>query len=264
MTGREKLLRAFDKDGTPEIGVAASYEGIFIRDHYAALTRVPWWDGEKAHLLAKDFHQASGLEWFAVAACASRNERARQRHEQRTDGVWLIDQETGREIRLQEPTPSGVNSTCSGSRHADIDALPSTEDEIDALIPLAPVFDRKGFVADGRHDAAVAVRAEVDILLYSHAHSPLWSLYGMLGYEGMMIFNIVKAVGKRCVVFGNLDAIGVLQNGSEDMLRAEIIRQLKAGRDNGNRFVMSTGSPITPETSVDKVRRYTDMARELA
>jgi len=78
------------------------------------------------------------------------------------------------------------------------------------------------------------------------------------------IEDIVEGAGKRGVVFGNLDAIGVLQDGSEDVLRAEIHRQLRAGRKNGNRFVMSTGSPITPGTSVQKVRRYTDIVREVA
>ncbi len=79
----------------------------------------------------------------------------------------------------------------------------------------------------------------------------------------IQIEDIVEAVGRRCVVFGNLDAIGVLQDGSEDVLRAEIHRQLCAGRKNGNRFIMSTGSPITPGTAVPRVRRYTDIVREI-
>jgi hypothetical protein len=372
MTGREKIIAAFSTEGTPEIGVVASYEGIFIRDHYAALTRIPWWDSTKAPSVAKDFYAASGLEWFSIAPCASRDERARQSHEQRADGMWLIDQKTGKESRLQEPTPSGTNTACSSSRHTDVDALPATREETDALIPLHPAFDRSRFLSEGRHEVAIGVRAAVDLLLYSHISSPLWSLYGLLGYEGMMILtaqnpelasyagqrilqnvaqhirmisalgadavwieecltdqispelfrrinvpilrgcveeiraqgmksiyyycgnpwtrldaildagadaihfeeskkgfsiqieDIVEAVGRRCVVFGNLDAIGVLQDGSDDMLCAEIRRQLRAGTKNGNRFVMSTGSPITPGTPVERVRRYTDIVREVA
>ena len=372
MTGREKIIAAFATGGTPEIGVVASYEGIFIRDHYAALTSIPWWDSINIPLMAKDFFNTSGLEWFAVAPCASREARSRQRHERRTDGIWVIDQKTGNETRLREPTPGGINSTCATSRHTDADALPTTRAEIDALIPLNPVFDRSRFLSEGRHDVAFEVRAAVDLLLYSHISSPLWSLYDLFGYEGMMILmaqahelaayavqrilqnvlqhismisalgadavwieecltdqispdlfrrinvpilrrcveeiraqgmksiyyycgdpwgrldaildvgadaihfeegkkgftinieDIVKAVGKRCVVFGNLDVIRVLQDGSEDELRAEIHRQLKAGRENGNRFILSTGSPITPATSVEKVRRYTDIVRESA
>ena len=351
MTGREKILGAFTPEGAPEIGVVASYEGIFIRDHYAALTRVPWWDSTKADSLARDFYSASGLEWFSVAACASRDERSRQRYEPRSDGVWLLDSETGRETRLCEPTPSGTNTACSRSRHTDIDSLPSTRREIDALIPRNPSFDQNRFLSEGRHDVAVSVRAAVKLLLYSHIPSPLWSLYGLLGYEGMMVLlalnpdlasyagqrilenvvqrvrmiralgadavwiedcltdqispelfhrinvpllrrcvqeirscgmksiyyycgnphdrlnsildvgadavhfeeskkgftidieDIVRRIGGRYVVFGNLDAVAILQNGSDDALRSEVRRQLKAGRDNGNRFVMSTGSP---------------------
>jgi uroporphyrinogen-III decarboxylase len=206
----------------------------------------------------------------------------------------------------------------------------------------------------------------VDVLLYGHVSSPLWSLYGLIGYEGMMILpaqdpdlalyagqrlcehvrqrvrmiaalgadvvwieecltdqlspdlfrrlnlpllrqctdeiraqglksvyyycggpwdrmdaildvgadavhfeeskkgftihveDIVQAVRGRCTVFGNLDAIGVLQNATEADVRSQVARQLTAGRRNGGRFVMSLGSPITPATPVERVRCYTD------
>jgi uroporphyrinogen-III decarboxylase len=78
------------------------------------------------------------------------------------------------------------------------------------------------------------------------------------------IEEIVRQVAGRCVVFGNLDSIGVLQRGSEAALAAEVRRQLAAGRRNGGRFVMSTGSPITPGTPVARVKRYTDLVRAAA
>ncbi len=370
MTARDKILAAFAPDGTAEIGAVASYDGIFIRDHYAALTQVPWWDRSRAAELAADFARASGLEWFAVGPCASREERARQRYEQRADGVWCIDSRTGRETHLQPPTSGGTNTECATSRHTDLDALPVTEKDIDALIPRQPDFDRNAFLAEGRHEGVVAIRGAVDLFLYSHIASPLWSLYGLLGYEGMMVFmaqdrdlalyagrrilantvqqirmiaalgvdavwieecltdqirpdlfralneplvrecvheiracglksiyyycgnphdrldailatgadalhfeeskkgfridiaDIVTKVDRRCVVFGNLDAIGILEKGFDEELRAAVRRQFAAGRLNGNRFVMSTGSPITPQTSVARVRHYADLVRE--
>jgi hypothetical protein len=369
MTGRDKIQGAFAPEGTPEIGVVAAYEGIFLRDHYAALTKVPWWDAARADARAKDFSDVSGLDWFAVDACSSRAERARQCCELRADGVWRVDRETGQAKRLSEPTPGGVNTSCATSKHTDVTCLPAAEAQIDALIPRRPEFDRNRFLSEGRHDAATSIRQAVDAFLYSPISSPLWSLYGLFGYEGMMMFladspclaayagqrilentrqrirmisalgadavwieecltdqispelfqnlnvpllrqcvqeiracgmksiyyycgnphdrlnaildvgadaihfeegkkgfaidiaDIVRVVKGRCVVFGNLDAIGVLQQGSEQALRFEIQRQLKAGRENGNRFVMSTGSPITPETTVERVRRYADMVR---
>jgi uroporphyrinogen-III decarboxylase len=372
MTGREKLLAAFTAEGTGAIGVVAAYDSLFLRDHYAALTTIPWWDSTQTGRVARDCHARSGLEWFTVSACDSRSERGRGRFEERRDGVWRVDIETGKETRLREPTPSGTNTECAHSRHSSMNSLPTTREQIDAMIPLETAFDRTRFLAEGRQDAAADVRESPDLLAYSHILSPLWTLYSFLGYEDMMILlaqspdlaihaaqrilentlqhismiaalgaeavwieecltdqispdvfrqinlpilrrcteairehgmksiyyycgdpwkrldaiidagadgihfeeskkgfsiqieDIVEAAGRRCVVFGNLDAIGVLQDGSEDMLRAEICRQLRAGRKNGGRFIMSTGSPITPGTPVQKVRRYADIVSEVA
>jgi hypothetical protein len=75
--------------------------------------------------------------------------------------------------------------------------------------------------------------------------------------------DVVDRVQGRCAVLGNLDAVGVLQDGSEEQLRAEIRRQIAAGRRNGNRFVMSIGSPVTPGTPVERVRLYCDLVHEL-
>jgi uroporphyrinogen-III decarboxylase len=77
------------------------------------------------------------------------------------------------------------------------------------------------------------------------------------------IEDVVEAVQGKCVVFGNLDAIGVLQNSSETQLRAEIERQIQAGRRNSSRFVMSTGSPITPGTPVERVHLYAELVKKI-
>lgn len=77
------------------------------------------------------------------------------------------------------------------------------------------------------------------------------------------IEDVVARVGGRCTVLGNLDAVGILQNGIEGRLRAEISRQIAAGRRNGSRFVMSLGSPVTPGTPVERIRLYCDLVHEL-
>jgi uroporphyrinogen-III decarboxylase len=77
------------------------------------------------------------------------------------------------------------------------------------------------------------------------------------------IEDIAKEVQGKITLFGNLDPISILQNGTEEQLRQEISRQIAAGRQNNNRFIMSTGSPVTPETPVEKVRLYCDLVREL-
>ncbi len=306
-----------------------------------------------------------------MRACAPRDQRSRERVEERDDEVWRVDTVTGEATRLREPVAGGTNTECAHSRHTVMDALPATREELDALIPIQPPFDRDRFLTEGRQDAALAVREATDLMTYSLITSPVWALYNRLGYEGMMLLpaqsrdlatyaaqrilentlpqirmiaalgadavwieecltdqispeafrqinlpilrrcteeirangmksiyyycgdpwrrldaildtgadalhveeskkgfaidieDVVEAVGRRCVVFGNLDAIGVLQDGSDDRLRDEIHRQLKAGGQHGKRFVMSTGSPITPGTPPDRVRRYSDLVREL-
>jgi hypothetical protein len=66
----------------------------------------------------------------------------------------------------------------------------------------------------------------------------------------------------RAVLLGNLDAIHLLPHASEQELRAEIHRQVMAGRRNSSRFIMSLGSPVTPGTTSERVRLYTDLAHE--
>jgi hypothetical protein len=85
---------------------------------------------------------------------------------------------------------------------------------------------------------------------------------GKKGFD-IDIEDVVGRVAGRMTVLGNLDAIGVLQDGSEDALRSEIARQIAAGRRNGSRFVMSIGSPVTPATPVERVRLYCELAHEI-
>jgi uroporphyrinogen-III decarboxylase len=86
------------------------------------------------------------------------------------------------------------------------------------------------------------------------------------GKKGFIIDmeHVASRVDGRCVLFGNLDAIGVMQNGSRSDVKVHIGRQLEAGRRNHGRFVMSIGSPVTPQTSPARVREYCSLVRELA
>lgn len=77
------------------------------------------------------------------------------------------------------------------------------------------------------------------------------------------IAEVAEFVNRRCTLLGNLDAIHLLPNASEAALRAEIARQINAGWRNGGRFVMSIGSPVTPGTTPQRVRLYTDLTHEL-
>ncbi len=77
------------------------------------------------------------------------------------------------------------------------------------------------------------------------------------------IEEIVDRVRGTRTVFGNLDAINILQDGSKDMVRAEVMRQIAAGRRNGSRFIMCLGSPVTPATPVSKVQMLCDIVHEI-
>ena len=82
-------------------------------------------------------------------------------------------------------------------------------------------------------------------------------------YFRIDIEDVVDIVQGRYTVLGNLDAMDLLPKASEAELRAELSRQIAAGRRNGSRFIMSLGSPVTPETPVERVRLYCDLVREL-
>lgn len=73
------------------------------------------------------------------------------------------------------------------------------------------------------------------------------------------IMDVAKRLDGRMALLGNLDAIGVLEHGSDRALEAEVARQCAAGRLNRGRFAVSLGSPVTPDTPLERVRLYCDL-----
>ncbi|MBU4211470.1 MAG: hypothetical protein L6437_11480 [Kiritimatiellae bacterium] len=74
------------------------------------------------------------------------------------------------------------------------------------------------------------------------------------------IEKITETIGRKITLFGNIDPIGVLQNGSDEDLACEIIRQAEAGKKCRG-FVTCTGSPITPSTPLSRVQRFLELGR---
>lgn len=72
--------------------------------------------------------------------------------------------------------------------------------------------------------------------------------------------DISSKIGRRISLFGNIDPVGILQNGSDARLQAEIRRQAQAAR-TARGFIMCTGSPITPATPLARVRLFIDLAQ---
>jgi uroporphyrinogen-III decarboxylase len=73
------------------------------------------------------------------------------------------------------------------------------------------------------------------------------------------IVAVADRMRGRMALLGNVDAIGLMEHGSDDDLAAEIARQCEAGRRNRGRFVVSLGSPVTPGTPLARVRQYCDL-----
>ncbi|MHC4076010.1 MAG: uroporphyrinogen decarboxylase family protein [Planctomycetota bacterium] len=76
------------------------------------------------------------------------------------------------------------------------------------------------------------------------------------------IEEVISRVKGKFVVLGNLDAVGVMQDGTEEQVKIEVKRQIATGRKNNSRFIMSLGSPVTPATPISKIRRYCDLVHE--
>lgn len=83
----------------------------------------------------------------------------------------------------------------------------------------------------------------------------------MKGYVNDFEATARQINGRMCL-FGNIDPVGVLEFGSDQLLYDTIAEQVRIGRQYG-RYVTSTGSPITPKTSVSRMRRFIDIAHEL-
>lgn len=374
MNGRERIWSAFSPEGAAEIPVVIPYEDIFIRDHWSALSRRPWWvravpDVEAQAAWRHEVVEAIGHDWFSLASGTSQEARERFAVEERNDAVYRIDRLTGDAQVLQPPTISGWSGRGVASIHPQ--NPPQTPGDVEAWIAQWDVPGQA--LKDGRTDLPRRILADWGAALYpmGYVNGPLWSCYYLWGFEGMMLhlaehpdlvrvavqrfteqtlgqiqvaarlgakgiwledcltdmvspqhyatFNlpylrrltdairgwgmrtahyfcgnpsgkwellldtgadalaleeskkgfsidideVVARVDGRMVVLGNLDAVGILEQGDEATLRAEIERQMAAGRRNGSRFIMSLGSPVTPDTPASRVRLYCDLAHEL-
>jgi uroporphyrinogen-III decarboxylase len=69
-----------------------------------------------------------------------------------------------------------------------------------------------------------------------------------------------RAVGPDKVLFGNLDALFV-QNASDEDLLSEVKRQINVGGPRN--FILSLGSPMTPGTTLERVRLVTESTRRI-
>ena len=82
----------------------------------------------------------------------------------------------------------------------------------------------------------------------------------MKGYTNDMN-KIAESIGDKITLFGNIDPIGILQNGTDEELEKEINLQAEAGR-KARGFIMCTGSPVTPDTDISRVQKFIDYSKK--
>ncbi len=72
-----------------------------------------------------------------------------------------------------------------------------------------------------------------------------------------------KLSGNTCL-FGNIDPYGILEKSSDEVLKQKIKEQAAIGRKiMDGRFIISTGSPVTPKTTIERLRSFIDLGRKL-
>lgn len=74
------------------------------------------------------------------------------------------------------------------------------------------------------------------------------------------IAAVIAAVGDACCVFGNVDSVQVMCEGTRESIEAEVHRQLLLGQQ-AKGFVLCQGSPFTLDTPPEKVGWFVDCAR---
>jgi uroporphyrinogen-III decarboxylase len=74
------------------------------------------------------------------------------------------------------------------------------------------------------------------------------------------IADVIAAAGDKCCVFGNVDSVQVMCEGTRETIEAEVDRQLGLGQQ-AKAFVLCQGSPFTLDTPPEKVAWFIEAAR---
>ena len=75
--------------------------------------------------------------------------------------------------------------------------------------------------------------------------------------------DVMRKFGDKMCVAGNLNPYDDVEITSDGELSERIAGQLSIGRKYGGRFITSTGSPMTPKTSVERLRKFIDLGHSL-
>lgn len=213
MTGREKIEAAFSLEGTPEFATVIPYEDVYVRDRWDELTGMPWWyahdpNPEIQVRWRSKVIDALAQDWFVLPLSASPEEVRDIRIEERPDGVFRIDKRTGANVRLERLRIGGWNPYGGVESRSPI-YLAQSPDEIDNILPPCALPEVDEIVWNGRDNLAKALLEKFGnhlcpVWLVS---SPLWSCYGLWGFDGMMLMiaerpEIVRYACQRYLEYG--------------------------------------------------------------
>ena len=73
------------------------------------------------------------------------------------------------------------------------------------------------------------------------------------------IKKIREQIGNRVCIFGNIDSINLLHNGTPEEISEEVIKQIQGAKNN---FIVANGSPITPGTPEVNVKSLVNTTKE--
>lgn len=181
MTGYEKFSAAFSAGGASSFPVVTCYTGIFERDHFAALTDIPWWrlhdtDPQRRAELTAALTAGTGIDWYVLGPGASRDEQQALHIVDEGDAVVQVDRRTGARITLDPPVVSGTLSVLEENMPV-VDNLLAF---LDRSIPPASPFSG---IEAGREMYPATVKALLPgKCALQHVPSPLWAISSLLGY----------------------------------------------------------------------------------
>lgn len=191
--GRRDVAAALSGQGAADLPVVACYLGIYVRDHWSELTSLPWWyaqspDIEQQLAWHRAVYDTLGCDWIPVPSCLPRDVRQRLSVETTADGVWRVDRESGKWVRLEPPRKGGWTAR-DGVESVKPNRAIDDLGQLAEALPDPPPFDAKAYRESGCCDLADRLLAEFGDRFYRlvHVGSPLWMCYALWGYEGFMV-----------------------------------------------------------------------------
>ena len=193
MTYTNPILKAFSPGGSETPGAGICYHSLLVRDLGMQARGTPWWHALSPEMplriaRARDIINTFGLDWYQLGPDAPRLEREGTL-EERDGRVAFVRASDGAICELYAPVPGGGDS---GQYYHDVyaaAACPASVGDVNRLVP--PVdrpFDRAAFEASGQADFPKAFAEHFpEVARVMHVNGPLWSLFGTMGYETVLI-----------------------------------------------------------------------------